>query len=486
MKFTCGYITDRGLNPKRTRNEDNLLVLSERGLYLVADGVGGRRAGQTASQTVVDVFQRVFSQDLVEDLGAVLLSTIDLCNQKIYEDSQSNPDLEGMATTIAAVAVEGRRAVVVHVGDSRVYRFDAQGLIGLTEDHSEVNDALRSGRITEEEAAVHPKRNVINRALGAEPEVEPDQVEIELDDATSLLLCTDGITRHISDEEIEELLRSGRHPQTICETMKERCHARGAEDNLTVILVDFGERIYEDEPTRPARPARAEKAEAAAPSGIPIPRPASRVIEVDLTSIQTGAAADAETETGVPPTAPSGTPLPQTASTVKTKVELSRFMKWSLLLISLMIGLILGVLVGRPIADRFQSLFGPRTIYDQARIEQPPRDAEVNAAFARHLEGKTDEARQRLNQVLIANPNHAEASFYLGLIDYDQGKFDEAVNRLQQAAKLDPRLPNVQVRLAMAYLSIGQMRTARDVLQQMVAPTSPVPTPTPSATPTPK
>ncbi|MGH9936090.1 MAG: PP2C family protein-serine/threonine phosphatase, partial [Blastocatellia bacterium] len=224
MKITVGQITDRGLNPKRLSNEDNLLTMPDHGLYLVADGVGGRLGGAVASQIVVDVFSRVFAQRHQEDLRRVIEGTIEFCNQKIFEDARSSSDLNGMATTIAMLAVEGKRAVVAHVGDSRVYRFDRKGLICLTEDHSEVGDALRAGLITAEQAAQHPRRNVISRALGAELEVEPDFREIEVDDRTSFVLCSDGINRHITDQEIARLMKSGQRPQAICERMKQLCY----------------------------------------------------------------------------------------------------------------------------------------------------------------------------------------------------------------------------------------------------------------------
>src|SRR5262249_31898334 len=161
------------------------LAMRDRGLFLVADGVGGRLGGGVASQIVVDVFSKVFAQRHTEDIRKVIENTIEFCNQKIYEDAQTSPDLDGMATTIALLAVEGTRAIIAHVGDSRVYRFDRKGLICLTEDHSEVNSALRAGLITPEQAASHPRRNVISRALGADVEVEADFREIEVDDQTS-------------------------------------------------------------------------------------------------------------------------------------------------------------------------------------------------------------------------------------------------------------------------------------------------------------
>src|SRR5204863_9184994 len=158
---------------KRAANEDNLLALPEQGLFLVADGVGGRRGGQTASRTVTEVFEKVFNQPQppappeaqVEELRALVASTIELCNQKIYTEAESNADLDGMATTLALAAVRGNRAIITHVGDSRVYRCDAQGLIQLTEDHSEVVEAVRAGLLTPQQAETHPRRNVISRAI---------------------------------------------------------------------------------------------------------------------------------------------------------------------------------------------------------------------------------------------------------------------------------------------------------------------------------
>src|SRR5215471_16633090 len=263
MKITVGQITDKGLNPKRLANEDNLLAMPDRGLFLVADGVGGRLGGAVASQMAVDIFSKVFAQHHKDDLRIIVESTIELCNQKIYEGARSNPNLGGMATTLAMVAVEGRRAIIAHVGDSRVYRYDRKGLICLTEDHSEVGEALRAGLITTEQAAQHPRRNVISRAVGAELEVEPDFREIEIDDQTSFVLCSDGITRHVTDQEIARLMKSEQRPQAICARLKQLCYEGGAEDNLTAIVVDFGSRQYADDLTKPRIPAKAAQAQAA-------------------------------------------------------------------------------------------------------------------------------------------------------------------------------------------------------------------------------
>ncbi len=509
LKVTYGQITDKGLNPKRLENEDNLLVMPKRGLFLVADGVGGRVGGRVASQTVVDVFNRVFTQEQPEDLRDLIMSTVDLCNHKIFEEAEANPDLTGMATTLALVAIEGERAVVAHVGDSRVYRYDNQGLICLTEDHSEINEAIRAGAMTPEQAARHPRRNVINRALGAEAEVVPDVVEIEVDEKTSFLLCSDGITRHVTDEEIARLLRSDRRPETICETLKELCYKGGAEDNLTAVVVNLGERNYVEEPTRPVQAARVKAAPA---TSVAAPRSNSqqgsqresqkgRRIEVDLQSPEVKSAAEpplrsilrskpqAATDAAIGyQTSSDSTEVPGISVENKglpKKGELSTAMKLSLIIMGLLGGLVLGVMFGQPIKEGLDEIiYGHRAAFTKAGEKNVPADAEVTAAYARFLEGHSQEARERLNQALINNPNNAEAHYYLGRIDYAENKPDDAINKFSQALGLDPNIPELRVYLALAYLSIGQQRNARDILQQTVGPSSEPSTSPPAPTQT--
>jgi serine/threonine protein phosphatase PrpC len=514
MKITVGKITDKGLNPKREVNEDSLLVMPERGIFLVADGVGGRRGGQVASQTVVDVFTKVFSQEHPDELRDLVIGTIDLCNQKIFEETEVNPDLKGMATTIALVGLEGERvkrvkrvnqgnqgerAIIAHIGDSRVYRYNSEGLVCLTEDHSDVNDALRAGMITEEQAAAHPHRNVINRALGAELDVEPDVAELEVDENTSFLLCSDGITRHITDEEIARLMRSGRRPEAICESMKELCYMGGAEDNLTAIVIDLGERNYVEEPTRPAMRTVGATASPVSQGGAPRK---SRRIEVDLTKPPSDEAEEAPPRSNLRSrlrlfNGKSKSPQPQNLLSkelvgdlngpLPKEDELSTAMKLRLIVFGLVAGAAIGALFGKPIVDFIRNYAGIRDPYEEQGITRPPKDAEVGAAYARFLEGYPSEGRQRLRDIINNNPKHAEANFYLGRIDYTEGKYEEAIDHFSQAMQLDSNRPDFRVHLAMAYLQLMQLRNAKDVLQPIVSPTpetatSPTPTVT-SATP---
>ena len=240
-------VSDRGLNDKRPLNEDSFLSDQERGIFAVADGVGGAEAGEVASQTAVDVLSEAFRHrihdgDDVEDLMEL---AIQRANASIHQMANEHPKFSMMATTIVALHVDGLRATFGHVGDSRLYRLTSDGeLRRETEDHSIVEEEVRAGRMTPEQAANHPSKNVISRALGAEPSVEVDMQTIKIEDGTSFLLCTDGITRHLPDNELRDLLVSGQPIEAICEEMKRRCYERGAEDNLTAVIVQVGTPKY--------------------------------------------------------------------------------------------------------------------------------------------------------------------------------------------------------------------------------------------------
>jgi serine/threonine protein phosphatase PrpC len=242
-KITVASITDRGLSEKRPMNEDSFLADAGRGIFVVADGVGGADAGEVASQKAVDVLNDAFRDKVTdgEDIEDRMELAIQRANSAIHQMAAEHPRFSMMATTVVALQLDGKRATIGHVGDSRLYRLTPDGqLLRETEDHSIVEEEVRAGRMTPEQAANHPSKNVISRALGAEESVEVDMKTIEIDEGNSFLLCTDGITRHIPDDEIRELLLCGKSVEAICAEMKERCYQRGAEDNLTVVIVQVG------------------------------------------------------------------------------------------------------------------------------------------------------------------------------------------------------------------------------------------------------
>jgi protein phosphatase len=230
-------------------NEDSFLSDSERGIFSVADGVGGAEAGEVASQTAIEVLDEAFRHRLdgadIEDLMEL---AIQRANQSIHQMAQEHAKFSMMATTIVALHLKGNVATIGHVGDSRLYRLTPSGqLLRETEDHSVVEEEVRAGRMTPEQAASHPSKNVISRALGAEEDVEVDLKTIEVAEGTQFLLCSDGITRHIPDHELRHLLIIHDELPALCEELKRLCYERGAEDNLTAVVVSMGKPILADE-----------------------------------------------------------------------------------------------------------------------------------------------------------------------------------------------------------------------------------------------
>lgn len=243
LKLTVGCISDRGLSKKRPLNEDSFLADADRRIFAVADGVGGAESGEVASQTAVEVlddaFQHHNSGDDAEDLMEI---AIQRANQSIHQMAREHSKLSMMATTLVALYIDQTHATIGHVGDSRLYRLAPDGSLHReTADHSVVEEEVRAGRMTAEQAAHHPSRNVISRALGAEASVEADMKMIEIAPGTTFLLCSDGITRHIPDKELETLLDSAGDLDQVCEEMKRICYERGAEDNLTAVIVRVGD-----------------------------------------------------------------------------------------------------------------------------------------------------------------------------------------------------------------------------------------------------
>ena len=209
FQIDSAAVSDKGLSEKRPQNEDSYLEINERGLFAVADGVGGAQAGDVASQMAMEIVAEAFI-NLREngDAEEMMKIAIERANEAIYQMSHDLPQLSTMATTIVALQIDGNIATIGHVGDSRIYRLDEKGnLYRETQDHSMVEEEVRAGRMTAHQAATHPSRNVISRALGAEGSVEVDMKTIMFEPGTTFLLCSDGITRHIDDFQLRELLQ---------------------------------------------------------------------------------------------------------------------------------------------------------------------------------------------------------------------------------------------------------------------------------------
>ncbi|HYE13752.1 MAG TPA: PP2C family serine/threonine-protein phosphatase, partial [Pyrinomonadaceae bacterium] len=242
VRVETATVTDRGLNERRPLNEDSMLCDPAHSIFAVADGVGGAEAGEVASKAAIEILQQAFDGHAAgEDAEDLMEIAIQRANDQIYRQSREQPQLSMMATTIVALHVDGLRATVGHVGDSRLYSLTPDGTLRReTEDHSVVEEEVRAGRMTPEQAANHPSRNVISRALGAESSVEVDLRTFDFGSGTTFLLCSDGITRHIADDELAGLLQSVPDLEEACAEMKRLCFERGAEDNLTAVLVRVG------------------------------------------------------------------------------------------------------------------------------------------------------------------------------------------------------------------------------------------------------
>lgn len=244
--FKIGAMTDVGR--VRAINEDSFSVSQDEGLFMVADGLGGQNAGEVASRMAIEAVMDHMNNnenplvgEYEEELSPGtnrMVSGIRLANSAIYEAGYRNAEQQGMGTTISSVRINGDVMGFAHVGDSRIYRVRGGRLERLTADHSLVEEQLRRGLITEEEAAKSKHRNVITRALGAEEKILIDADEQVLLDRDRILLCTDGLTDMVGEDEINRIvLNNGDDPQKACEELIDRANDRGGIDNITVILV---------------------------------------------------------------------------------------------------------------------------------------------------------------------------------------------------------------------------------------------------------
>ncbi len=229
MKIEVGHATDIGR--VRERNEDSVLV--DPPLFAVADGMGGHRGGQVASQVAVETMEHLAS----EGRGS-LAEQVRRANRAVWDRSLEDEHLSGMGTTLTAARIDGTSALLAHVGDSRAYLLRDGILQRLTSDHTLVERMVRSGEITEAEADVHPHKNVLTRALGTDQEVEVDEESISLTDGDRLLLCSDGLTGMVTEDQIQAILETSADPQRAADRLVRAANRAGGIDNITVVVLD--------------------------------------------------------------------------------------------------------------------------------------------------------------------------------------------------------------------------------------------------------
>ena len=235
-------ITDTGA--VRQQNQDYYhaeLAAPDLALCLVCDGMGGARAGNVASKLAVDTFLQTARDRTLEqwrtEPEALLNFAAEQANQAVYYRSGIDADCRGMGTTMVAALAVGDTAYLLNVGDSRAYLVRPDGIVRLTRDHSVVEDLVHRGEITPEQARHHPQKNLITRVLGAEKNLRPDLYRQTLEKDDVLLLCSDGLSNLMDDQELLYEVIHGGAPDTCCQRLLDIALTRGAPDNVTVVLL---------------------------------------------------------------------------------------------------------------------------------------------------------------------------------------------------------------------------------------------------------
>jgi len=245
MKLQFCAKTDIGLS--RNNNEDRYFVDEQRGLFIVADGMGGHAAGEVASQIAVETVCQVLHSVDKTNPQQQLKQAVTEANLAVRQAAKANPSLNGMGTTLSIILLHQQQGYLAHVGDSRIYRLRNQKLQQLSDDHSLVGEQLRQGTITPEQAKSSSLGNILLQAIGLSPQLDIYQNKISLAPADQFLLCSDGLTDMIADTEIEKHLSQ---PGTInlhCEALINAALAAGGKDNITAILLQI-EQLDEERP----------------------------------------------------------------------------------------------------------------------------------------------------------------------------------------------------------------------------------------------
>jgi serine/threonine protein phosphatase PrpC len=254
MKISYQAVSDVGR--KRKGNEDSLFVNAEQSLFVVADGMGGHAAGEVASRLAVDAINEFICltgddeeitwpfglDETISYDGNRLKTAIRYANRKVLEATKEKSEYEGMATTVAAVLVDGDSANLGHVGDSRIYLMRNGTISQLTTDHSWVNEQILGGMISSDQARSHPLRNVVTRALGGKSDLQVDMKVHKIEPGDMLLLCSDGLTTMMPDEEIARVVSEAKNDvEKATRELVAAANAKGGEDNITVVMLRFEE-----------------------------------------------------------------------------------------------------------------------------------------------------------------------------------------------------------------------------------------------------
>lgn len=234
LKLRYGAKTDAG--KVRELNED--AFLADGLVFAVADGMGGHQAGEVASALALDIIRASFKKIPADNLEDYTQEVIKKANLKIFNQARTKSDQQGMGTTLTLAVPHQNKILIAQVGDSRAYHLQGDKLAQVTTDHSLVQNMVAEGRLSSEEAQVHPLRSVITRALGAEEAIEVDFVDFEVKEGDKILLATDGLTSMLKEKEIAQIVEENKEPEAICGALVEEANQKGGLDNITVVLIE--------------------------------------------------------------------------------------------------------------------------------------------------------------------------------------------------------------------------------------------------------
>jgi len=440
MDLKAGIVCDRGLNPRRLVNQDRYLAIPDRGLFAVFDGVGGQRAGEVASQSAAETIEEAIKHDSAATSSDLIRRAIQFANRDIFEMAGANPELKSMATTVALLHIEGRTATIAHVGDSRVYRFEDGTLHRETIDHTDLNDDIRAGRIPREQAAREPERNVINRALGIENEVEVEIKSIGAREGGRFLICSDGIYRHMTDEEIARVLAQEKDPQRAADQLKRTVLERGADDNLTALVVQIGRArqtvVLGIDDGLPAIAQQGSVAAATAARAVAATKTPESRIHVEIGSgSRSQAPFDSEAFSS---TADSASP--------------SRAIMYVLLVAVLMAG---SFYIGVRTSDWFKN---HGSLAFQSSVDPLKKGID---AFERD---DLQTAATEFDTAIKREPSNARAHYWLGRARLEQRDYQQAAQNFEQVVSLQPAFYDAYVQAAAAYEALGDRARATALL----------------------
>ena len=237
-----GYLTDRG--NRRTKNEDSAMIMPDKRFFMLADGVGGNKAGEIASKTALDALRDyILDNDIPEAYGKDEMflyfeDAVNYVNEVVSELSREVPEYEGMATTLVFLYIGKESIYISNIGDSRVYLINEGQIYQITEDHTYVNDLIKMGVLTAEEARSHSKKNVITRAIGEDAYSGPDCFSIKYVKDDKILMCTDGLYSELRNEELLNEMMSASNMDACARALVNKAKVHGGNDNISVICID--------------------------------------------------------------------------------------------------------------------------------------------------------------------------------------------------------------------------------------------------------